>query len=133
MACFTVRILQRIGILGPSAEDTAAGTVLVHTNGSCCIHQGCETIHQWWQQEGRFLAHFRLRNANRLTSDLRLVYTNLPESHDNHTIVVGRCQTSSASLPAAVPPHTSATTTTPDEIWQSFTRRFPVLALYQRA
>lgn len=50
MACFTGRILRRLGAL-EKGDDA-----------SVCA--GCTAVNQWWEQEGRYLIHFRLRTAD---------------------------------------------------------------------
>lgn len=141
--CFTVRLLQMMGAL-PGHNDLA-------------VRHGCLLVHQWWQTEGRYLSHFRLREANRLTAYVPLVYTNLPEGHPVHEHVLGRCRqqaqqptpaTSTTDTAAglllrrvvvpASPPETSSpdddtVAPHPAEVWRRFVHRFPVLAVYQPA
>lgn len=135
MRCFTVRILDKLNAL----------------QRDITIRHGCEAVHAWWQREGRFLAHFRLRPGNRLTAQLPLVYTNLPPEHPVHTLVLAQCRCGQAqpaspvveaasqqtrdesehdkAQPATITSASSSDGTT--DVWRLFTRRSPVLALYQ--
>lgn len=160
MNCFTSRILKLLSVNKRDAA-VRHGCATVHRwweaegrfLGQRALTTREERVHA-------AASHFRIRPANRLTAGLPLVYTNLPESHPIHAHVVNRCVsgipsvTSSTgtgpvpllaantgrailnrrvnvmSVPPAEAPHRRRNDD-PADLWRAFTRRFPVLAVYQ--
>lgn len=65
MVCFTGRILRRMGF--PEGGDES---VLI----------GCTAVNRWWEREGRYLSHFRIRAAKRFPEDgwIRIIRADPP-------------------------------------------------------
>ena len=115
LQCFTSRVLLR-----RSAPSPGDGTTL---------RAGCQAVHAWWEAEGCYLAHFRLRPANRLTAFLPLVYTSLPAEAtvDVERRALAGCHHPPSPPPMPMPPPM------PDAcaLWRVFLNRWPVLAVYR--
>lgn len=127
--CFTGRILARTGYLDRSAGD---------------IVSACATLLRWWDAEGR-PATLCLRPANAFTAHLPLLYTTLTP-HDPLHDAACRQLHHECTWPTGGPHGgtvfaggTTGTSThggdcaaiPAEDAWRAFTRRFPVLGVYQ--
>lgn len=116
-SCFTGRILSRTGYMERSASD---------------IVSACATLLRWWDAEGR-PGTLTLRPANAFTAHLPLLYTTLPP-HDPLHDAACRQLHQGGEIGACAGPRTAVpdcAVISADEAWRAFTRRFPVLGVYQ--
>lgn len=116
-SCFTGRILSRTGYMERSASD---------------IVSACATLLRWWDAEGR-PGTLTLRPANAFTAHLPLLYTTLPPHDPLHDAACRQLHPGGEVAGNAGPrmPVPDCAMIPADEAWRAFTRRFPVLGVYQ--